>query len=822
MRISLNWLRDYLDIKADVDANQIAKSLTMAGLEVEGIDYIKEKARLITLARVLEKCSDAKLQDIYLVEAEGEQFRVKASSNLIPESIVGIIMDNTSEWDGFRIATYADLGFSTAQHENICFPKDFLEASNSRQLADLPEFDDIIFSLSVTPNRPDALSHLGVSRELSALLDLLPRVPLLSVREMAGPTHEKAVVEINNSNDCPRYALRVIENIRIEPSPLWLRLRLMACGVRPINNVVDVTNYVMLSRGQPMHAYDYDKLKKENSRVKIIVRRAHNNEKFQSIDLKDVLLTPDDLVIADVGGPVALAGIMGGSSSAVAENTTSVLLESAYFDPKNLRMTSRRHQIASESSYRFERGADPSDVVEALNYAARLLVENSDAKACREPIDAYRQRVDPLEIKMRLDRAQSILGIDAAHFDQEMLRRKFGRLGIETVAKRGDAMYFRVPTFRADLLREIDLIEEAARMIGYDKVNVSAVGTLSERDSFSNNSFDIALKKFSHGLVARGFSEAMNYAFLSKEHHDYFLDSHEQAKLIEIKNPLSERYGVMRRSLIPGLVKNLLHNQRNQEKSVMLFEAGTVFLGKRPSEGLPEPQSLFGSLDQDSFSFEKQYLSGVMAGISAYSAFDYVPKALDFYDLKGVISDCLRSLGLDDSQVLAPVYYKHGSECAFMHPGESACIMLKDRENPVGHLGKLHPNIAEALDISAETFVFELDIHELAHASTEVVRFANFSRFPVITRDIALIAEEDVKIGDILEQASLVTHANETLGSISVFDIYRGKNIPAGKKSVALSLTLQKSDRTLTDEEAENFMSEFLRLVEQKTKAHVR
>jgi len=821
MRISLNWLRDYLDIKADVDVTQIAQSLTMAGLEVESIEYIKEKASLITMARVLEKCSGSESGNFYLVESQGEQFQVRSSSSIILlESLVGLIMES-GEKDGFRVAHYGDLGFNTSPQELICFAPGFLASSSIRSLADLPEFDDVIFSLGVTPNRPDALSHLGVSRELAALLDISPRVPILSVREMAGPTHEKAVVEIDNSDDCPRYALRVIENIRIDSSPLWLKLRLMACGVRPINNVVDITNYVMLSRGQPMHAYDYDKLKKENSRAKIIVRRAHEHEKFQTIDAKDLILTTDDVVIADTGSVVALAGVMGGSASAVGESTTSVLLESAYFDPKNVRMSARRHQISSESSYRFERGADPSDVVEALNYAARLLVENSEAKACREPIDAYRKRIDPLEIKMRVDRAQSILGIDAAHFDQEMLRKKFGRLGIETVAKRGDAIYFRVPTFRADLVREIDLIEEAARMIGYDKVKVSIVGSLGDRDSFSNNAFDRTLKKLCSSLVARGFSEAMNYAFLSREHHNYFLSSADQAKLIEIKNPMSERYGVMRRSLVPGLVKNLMHNQRNQEKSVMLFEAGTVFLGKRQNDGSPEPEALFGSLDQDSFSFEKQFLSGVMAGHGAYSAFDYAPKAMDFYSLKGIIGDCLRSLGFDDSKAYSPLSYKHGCELAYMHPGESACVWLNP-ENPVGHLGKLHPDIAEALDLSPETFVFELDILKLADASEEVVRFSNFSRFPVIARDLALLADEDVRIGDILAQASLVTGARETLGDISVFDIYRGKNIPAGKKSVALSLTLQKSDRTLTDEEAENFVSEFLRLVEQKTKAHVR
>lgn len=256
----------------------------------------------------------------------------------------------------------------------------------------------------------------------------------------------------------------------------------------------------------------------------------------------------------------------------------------------------------------------------------------------------------------------------------------------------------------------------------------------------------------------------------------------------------------------------------------MLFETGTVFLGTRnnTNNNSPEPELLFGNLDQDSFSIEKPFLSGVMGGVGAYSAFDYVPKAIDFYTLKGVVGDCLRSLGLDDRKAFTTISYKHGAKLCYMHPGESARLCLKDQERPIGHLGKIHPDIALVFDISPDIFVFELDLCELVNASKEVVRFSNFSRYPVITRDVALLASEEVKIGDILAQAGLVSNASEILHEVSVFDIYRGKNIPAGKKSVALSLILQKSDRTLTDEEAENFVNEFLRLVEQETKAQVR
>jgi phenylalanyl-tRNA synthetase beta chain len=820
MRISLNWLKDYLDIKADTDLKHIAQSLTMAGLEVEGIEYLKEKASLIALAKVLEaNPGSGENQYSYLVQSQEEKFQIKSSQALAPESYVGIFLDQ----DGFRVASYADLGFSNAHQELITFGANYFTSSSvPNQLGDLAEFDDVIFSLSVTPNRPDALSHLGVSRELAALLELSPRVPILSVREMAGPTHEKAVVEIDNADDCPRFALRVLENIRIEPSPLWLRLRLLACNIRPINNVVDVTNYVMLSRGQPMHAYDYDKLKKENSRVKIIVRRAQSDEKLVALDGKEINLGADDLVIADLRNPIALAGVIGGIASAVTESTTTVLLESAYFDPKKIRMSARRHQILSESCYRFERGTDPNGVIDALNYAARLLVENSEAKSCREVIDAYRQRIDPLEIKMRLDRAQNILGINAADFDQEVLRRRFLRLGIETVAKRGDAIYFRVPTFRADLLREIDLIEEAARMIGFDKVNESIIGSGHTSDLFANRPLELALKKLRSSLVARGFSESMNYAFISKEFQDNFFGPDDQKNLIQILNPLSERYNTMRMSLIPGLVKNLIHNQRNQEKSVQLFEVGTVFLGKREHEGVPKPELLHGSLDQDSFSVEKQFLSGVMGGLAPYSAFDHQAKPLDFYSLKGMASECLRNLGLDDRSKFSPLSYAHDAQLSFMHPGESARILLQDHDLPVGHIGKLHPDIAEKLDIIGDVYVFEFDIARLAQATKEVVRFSNFSRFPVITRDVAFLADEKVLVGDIIAQAYEVSNAQDTLSDISVFDIYRGKNLPEGKKSVGLSLVLQNKERTLTDEEAENFMLEFLRAVEQKTKAHVR
>lgn len=721
MRISLNWLKDYLDIKPEADVDQLCQSLTMAGLEVENVEHLKD-------------------------------------------------------------------------------------------------FDDTVITLGITPNRADALSHLGVSRELAAILDLGTRSPMLSLKEMAGPVHEKISIEIENAEDCPRYALRVIENIKIQESPAWLRMRLLACGIRPINNIVDVTNYVMLDRGQPMHAFDFDRLNKDGIRLKMLVRRARDGEKLTILEGREIELSSSDVVIADFAGPVALAGVVGGALSAIDEGTTTIVLESAYFEPKNVRMSARHHGLSTESSYRFERGTDPNGVVDALNYAARLIVEMSEAKACREAIDAYRKRIDPLEIHMRPERAQEVLGMTPETFDQDVLRRKFLRLGIETVAKRGDAIYFRVPTFRSDLTREIDLIEEAARMIGYDKVSESVVGSTKEAYLFVNPKVESALKKLRNRLVARGFLEAVNYAFLNKDYQNHFVN--DPSHLIEVLNPLSERYGVMRMSLIPGLIKNVLHNQRNQEQSIQLFEIGTVFLGKRGQNTKPNPAELSGTLDQDSFSLERQYFSGVLTGLGTYNAFDDPPSARDFYHLKGILSECFKTLGLDDTDPKGRLAYRHGAGVAFVHPGESVEVLVNGEA--VGCFGKLHPDVASALDIVGDVFVFEFDVWKISEYASDVPRYKPFSRFPAISRDVALLMDESVLIGDVVGLVHEINQHHKKLARVNVFDIYRGKNIGVDKKSVAISLTFQHSERTLVDDDADSFVAEFLEKAQERTGAVVR
>lgn len=825
MRISLNWLKDYLDIKPDVDVAHISSSLTLAGLEVEAIDDLKTLSAAFSLAPIVSVHDEKDGGASYTLDKDNKHIRARGPKGLLAKMVVAFRENMTvasSDKVHANIATYGDLGFLVQSSDAIAFDEEFFAGGIPDHLGLVKDFDDVIFTLGITPNRADALSHLGVSRELSAILDTSARVPMLTPKEMAGPTHEKIGIEIDNAEDSPRYACRIAENVTVQESPFWLKLRLLAVGIRPINNVVDITNYVMMSRGQPMHAFDYDALSKDGTRPKIVMRRAAANETLVALDGQKIELTTDDVVIADSNKALALAGVIGGLDSGVKQTTTTIVLESAYFDSKNVRMTARRHNITTESSYRFERGVDPNGVLDALNYAARLLTEISSAKICREAIDAYRKRIDPIEIKMRPERAQAILGIDADDFDQDILRRKFSRLGIETVAKRGDAIYFRVPTHRSDLTREIDLVEEAARMIGYDKVKEFPIGNSRDNALFCDVRLNTVTEKLRESFASRGFCEAINYAFLNREWQAHFID--DASAIIDVRNPLSDRYGVLRRSLVPSLVRNLVHNLRNQEKSIQLFEMGTVFLGAKENGGAPAPSRLFGKLNQDSFADERTMLAGVMSGRTAYHAFDVAECAVDFYHAKGIVSEIFAMLGWQIHYPHPSIVFDHSAPISFMHPGESATVYFQSggQRKALGFIGRLHPTIAAKLDIASDVFVFEFDVEEIAAHTPTITKFKPFSRFPTIERDVAFLVNEAVSAFELLEAASHVEHAQDCLSSIRIFDIYRGKNIEQGKKSVAITMSLKRDDRTLTDEEAEAFVNRYVKIVETKTGAKMR
>lgn len=713
MKVSLNWLNDYIDFKNDLSHKEISKALVSAGLEVEHIEHF----------------------------GEGESA-------------------------------------------------------------------DVVFSLNITPNRADALSHLGIARELCAYFDLPLRSFMLSPVEMAGLTHERASIDIEDAEDCFRYAIRVVEGVKICESPDWLKNRLLACGICPINNIVDITNYVMLSRGQPLHAFDFDKLSKEGNRTKIFVRRAKESEEILLLNHRSEKLLNKDLVIADQNGPVALAGIMGGFESSISESTENIIIESASFNQKNIRMTAKRLGLSTESSFRFERGVDPNGVLDSLNYAARLIAEITTGKVTREPVESYKKRFEPIEVGMRLERAREFLGLSKESFDEDVLRKKFVALGIETVAKRGSAIYFRIPTFRLDITREIDLIEETIRMIGFDKVLSKTVGNPQNEFLFIDKNSEKIKKNISAYLVARGFYEAINYAFNQKDFIELFLASDQRDFLIDIKNPLSNRYGVMIPSLLPGLLNNVSYNQRNQEKEILLFETGVVFL-KRQKENLePNQKMLDQDLSQDSYALEEEMVSAVLCG------------NFDFPYMKGIVENCLKLFNLKTDFLNKNIYFCSDLKEVYFHPGMSANIYYRDQK--LGAMGKLHPSIKESMGLSSDIYMFELSVKKISQAMPKEIAYIPFSRFPSVERDIAFLLDEEIKVDNLLSLIREIEKYQEILRDIKVFDIYRQDALGPNKKSVAVSLKLQSNDRTLNEEEVDAFIAKYIDIVKEKTGGSIR
>jgi phenylalanyl-tRNA synthetase beta chain len=814
MRVSTNWLKEFLDVKNELDIKQVSHGLTMAGLEVEHHLDIAKLTKDLVWAAVLPSLTEVKY---------GEETRVikNPSPKLSADALVAVREDGAK---AVQLITWGDLGFETSTQDLVMFAATKCPAEPGSRVSDLPEFNDHILSLGITPNRADALSHLGVAREVSAFLDVNVRTPLSSLKEMAGPTHEKIVVTNEATDLCPRYAARVIENVKIGPSPQWLVIRLLAAGIRPINNVVDITNYVMLSRGQPLHAFDFAQVDKDHGRAKIIIRKAAPLETLNLLDGSKVNLHADDLVICDPKGPLALAGIMGGALSQVSNGTSTILLEAAYFAPKGIRVTARRHGLSTPSSFRFERGVDPNGVLEGLNYAARLISELACGQVCREAYDGYRVQILPKEIGMRLARAQSILGVPDKDFDQDFLRARFLKLGIETVTKQGETIYFRVPTFRPDLEREIDLIEEAARMFGLDSIKATTT-VHSEQTQFADPQTEEAIKKISGTLFGYGFHEAVNLAFLPKDFVAHFVNPEAMKQVVELKNPLSERYAVMRPSLLPGLLKNLVHNANNQEKSVRLFEVGTVFLGRNPQGSIPQPARLSGLLQQDSFCIEEQRIAGVIAGTSPWYAFDFSPRAMDFFDIKGVIESIMAGLLCGLTMPAGTLEFEHDGSLPYLHPGASARVRFKDeqgRKFTLATFGQLHPKLAELIDVPMTVLMFEFNLGDLPLAITKKPGFIPFSRLPIIERDLSLLVNETIPVGDLVNLAHEVNSQHKILNRVKIFDIFRGKNIAAGKKSVSLTFSLQTLEKTLTDVEADQFVSDYLARAKERSGAELR
>ncbi|MBH1989362.1 MAG: phenylalanine--tRNA ligase subunit beta [Myxococcaceae bacterium] len=641
--------------------------------------------------------------------------------------------------------------------------------------------EDTIFELKVTPNRPDALSHIGVVRELAATLGVRPSFSVPSLKELGAPIHDWVQVQIEAKESCPRYACRIIEGVHVAPSPDWLVSKLESLGLKSINNVVDITNWVLLERGQPLHAFDLDQIAKSKGRINLRIRKAILGEKIVLLNDQECELSEEELVIADEETPIALAGVMGAKNTEVSKATQNILLESAYFEPTGIRKTAKRYGISTDSSYRFERGTDPNGVIQALERAASLMIELAGGRVRREAVDIYSKPIEPLEIPFRPNRLLSISGL--SEIDMPELRLRFLGLGIEAAGRTGhDSLYFRAPTWRPDLREEIDLIEEAIRLIGFDQIPLR----LSSSRKFEAQRIDVDIDRLEQAIRLHfskaGFYECINYAFGSPSEMALF----SSIKPIKIQNPLGEEASVMRTHLFPGLLRNRSLNLRNQSKEMSFFEIGCVFEGPNPNGSLPDTAQLtVENMSFDSYAVERLLVAGIQS-------------PGDFLKLKGSLEQFFEALHASVSFAVA------SNAPSYFHPRQVAEIRAAN--TTLGYVGFLDPALGEVSRCCA----FEIDLKMLLPGCFKIPQMKPLLKFPSIERDFALLVDSKLPAGNLLDTVRSFKAFNSLLESVEIFDVYQGKGVPEDKKSIALRIRLRHPERTLKDEEINPLFEELL------------
>jgi phenylalanyl-tRNA synthetase beta chain len=654
-----------------------------------------------------------------------------------------------------------------------------LEVEETRSLVQ-DGTEDVILDISLTPNRGDCLGMLGIAREVAQITDSPLQLPRIKLREVAPETEKRVKVRIEDTDGCPRYTARLVQNVKVGPSPNWLQMRLAVSGIRSVNNVVDATNYVLLEWGQPLHAFDFDQLSGG-----IVVRRASQGEGLTTLDGVKRVVDEDMLVIADHRRAVAIAGVMGGADTEVTPDTRNVLLECACFNPGYIRRTSRRLGLGTDSSYRFERGVDIAALPQALDRAAQLIQQLAGGDISRGMIDEYPHPVSPVEVDLRFERVNRVLGTNLSASE---IIRFMKRLGFTVLDRQEREIKLEIPSYRTDITREIDVIEEVARIYGYQNIPLS-----TPRGCIANNPVNKLPRledDVRNVLASCGFWEVINFSF-TNEKICYKLQLEHEG--IRLKNPLSQEQQLLRTSLIPSLLENLGTNAKRQQVDLRIFELSAVY----------EPAAA-GELPA-----ERRLVAGAMVGERQCRFWGERSSEVDFYDIKGVVEALLAGLGIEGARFLPG-----GS--SFLQPG----TRLQVGEDSIGILGKLDTEIGVELELEQAVYLFELDLRRLLQHMPAKKVFEPLCRYPAITRDIALVIPEEVSA----QQVEDVIRGSQQsyLKEVRLFDVYRGAPLRKGDKSLAFSLCYQSNERTLTEEEVTSSWTQLVRELEQKLGATLR
>ncbi len=643
--------------------------------------------------------------------------------------------------------------------------------------------DDSILEFELTSNRPDCLSHFGIAREVATVLNQSLRQPEIKLSESATPVTDAASVVLEAPELCPRYTARVIRGVKVGPSPQWLVARLAALGQRSVNNVADITNYVMLELGQPLHAFDLDQL----SEQRIVVRAAKAREKITLLDGEVRELSGAMLVIADAAQPIAMGGIKGGLDSGISNATTNVLLEAAYFNSASIRQTSKALGVSTEASYRFERGADYEMPALASNRATALIAQLCGGEVLAGMIDVHTPPAPPQPILLRLARYKDKTGLDV---ELSEAARILTALGL-TVATGSDSLTAIAPSWRHDLSIEEDLIEEVARVIGFDNLQTTLPGGSGAGAYVLGETGRRAARKI---LTALGYHEAINFSFVNAE-TDAQLTVIPAAQRLKLSNPIDATQSEMRTTLLGGLLDALTRNLNHGTRNVKLFELGKCFA----QEGAERPT-------------ESENLGLVLTGARNEADWQAAATRLEFYDLKGAVESIAESLNLSNLH-FAPIH-----DIPYLHPGRAAVISLGSET--VGRAGQLHPQVATRYKFKQPVFIAELNFGALLQAETKEARYQPLPKFPTVLRDIAILIDRSVNWAEIA--GTIQSLGLPQLENIRLFDLYAGKELPPGKHSLALSLRFRATDRTLTDAEVHELHERVIALLREKFGAELR
>lgn len=784
MHVSYQWLKDYVDI--DITPQELADRLTLSGIAVDVVEYLGAEIENVVTGRILkiEKHPNADKLVVCTVDVgQAETLQIVTGATNVREGhVIPVALEGAKLAQGLQIkrsklrgvesrgmlCSGQELGMETKllspdmAHGILILNEDTPIGLDGKEILGL---NDAVLELDLTPNRGDALSMIGVARDVAAILKKELKLPQPTFVEGEEKIADLACIDIEAPELCRRYVGRIIKGIQVGPSPLWLQNRLRAAGIRPISNVVDVTNYVMLELGQPLHAFDYDKLKNHH----IIVRRAQEDEKIVSLDGAERILNQEILAITDEAGPVAVAGVMGGLDSEVTEGTTNILLESAYFHPINVRRTSKALGLRSESSMRFEKGIDINGCLRAADRAMQLMQQLAGGTVVAGVIDNFPAPITEKTIQLRPTRVNWLLGVEIPREEilDIMLRLQF------KVQEQGEGLLVTVPTFRPDITGEWDLVEEVARLYGFNQIPDTlpfGASTQGARTPEQQLVWDIR-----QDMTASGFSEVVTYSFVHPRIFD-LMNLPEDSKfrnVVKIHNPLSEEQSVMRTVLVPSLLEVLQKNLNRRAQQGAIFEVARVFY---PQEGHPLPD-------------EVPVLAAVAYG-NLPRTWNQAARPMDFFYMKGVTEQLLDTLG-----VVNPSFSRHQDPS--FHPGR--CAKIEVNGEMLGVVGELHPNVIENYELPGRAVAMKLDLRVLTQLERPVKQYQGLPKFPTMERDLAVLVKQEIEASEMV--AIIQRAGGNLLREVDVFDVYQGSQVPEGHKSVAFSMKFQAPDRTLTDEE---------------------